>query len=134
MTQYVDASALVKRYVEESNSDAAQQLILRDPELVTGNHSFVEVVRALYRSLAETAYADAREVFERDWRRLLIVRLDETLCRRAATLATVTGSRTLDAFHLAAAERAGGRSIDFLTFDLRQAAAARSLGYTVVGV
>jgi predicted nucleic acid-binding protein len=41
--------------------------------------------------------------------------------------------RTLDALHLAAAQRVGGPAMPFLTFDLRQAQAARSLGLTVVG-
>lgn len=49
-------------------------------------------------------------------------------------LADMTNTKTLDALHLAAAERAGGRAVPFLTFDLRQAVAARSLGFTVLGV
>jgi hypothetical protein len=35
--------------------------------------------------------------------------------------------------HLAAAERAGAGALPFLTYDVRQAQAARSLGRTVVG-
>ena len=36
--------------------------------------------------------------------------------------------------HAAAAQRVGGAAVPFLTFDVRQAQAARSLGLTVVGV
>jgi len=36
--------------------------------------------------------------------------------------------------YVAAAERAGGRSLPFVTFDLRLAQAARALGFTVIGV
>ncbi len=41
--------------------------------------------------------------------------------------------RTLDALHLAAARRLGPGSTCLLTFDIRQAQAARSLGMTVLG-
>jgi predicted nucleic acid-binding protein len=41
--------------------------------------------------------------------------------------------RTLDALHLAAAERAGGGTLVFVTYDIRQAQAARSLGWPVLG-
>ena len=40
--------------------------------------------------------------------------------------------RTLDAIHLAAAQRVSEPGVSFLTFDLRQAQAARALGLTVV--
>lgn len=52
---------------------------------------------------------------------------------RAATVAETTGVRSLDAIHLAAAQSAGGTQLTFVTFDLRQAQAARSLGFTVLG-
>jgi predicted nucleic acid-binding protein len=41
--------------------------------------------------------------------------------------------RTLDALHLGAAERVGGAALPFVTFDRRLAAAARRLGWTVLG-
>ncbi len=44
----------------------------------------------------------------------------------------MTGSWTLDALHLAAAERASGRSLPFVTFDLRLAQATSALGLTVI--
>ena len=59
--------------------------------------------------------------------------LDETTCETAAGIAEMTGVRTVDALHLAAAQRIGGAAVPFLTFDVRQAQAARSLGLTVVG-
>jgi predicted nucleic acid-binding protein len=63
----------------------------------------------------------------------VVVSLDETVCRLAAQVGPLTGTRTLDALHLAAADRAGGRAIPIVTFDLRLAQAARSLGFTVLG-
>jgi len=71
--------------------------------------------------------------FAADAARLEIIELDAETCERAATIAEVTGAKTLDAMHLAAAQRAGGPEISFVTFDLRQAQAARTLGFTVLG-
>lgn len=58
---------------------------------------------------------------------------DSDTCEAAAAIAEVTGVRTLDALHLAAARRVGAPAVPLLTFDLRGAQAARSLGFTVLG-
>ena len=133
MTLYVDSSALAKRYVAEADSDTAEAILLEDPDWVSANHTFVEVALALSRRLEDADLGSALAGFDADWRRTLIVALDDTVCRRAAEIGRVTGSRTLDALHLAAAERAGGRSLPFVTFDLRLAQAARAIGFTVIG-
>ncbi|MGH9168346.1 MAG: type II toxin-antitoxin system VapC family toxin [Acidimicrobiia bacterium] len=134
MTLYVDSSALVKRYVDEARSDDARRWLFADPQWVTANHTYPEVYRVISFQAPEGSLTEALDAFEDDWNRTLVVGLDDDLCRRAAALAVTTGTRTLDALHLAAAEAAGGRSVPFLTFDVRQATAARSLGFTVLGV
>ncbi len=133
MTLYVDSSALIKRYVDEEDSEAADALLLSDPEWVTGQHTYVEVALAIHRRLGEAERRVASAAFDRDWQRTFIVALDGVVCRRAAELGVATGSRSLDALHLAAAERVGGRSIVIVTFDVRLGQAARSLGFSVVG-
>jgi predicted nucleic acid-binding protein len=133
VTLYLDSSALIKRYVDEPDSDAAEALLLSDPEWVTAQITLVEVRLALHRRLDEPATRFAVEALERDWRRLLVVAVDEITCRLASELGVTTGARSLDALHLAAAERAGGRSLPFVTFDLRLGHAARSLGFAVLG-
>jgi len=133
VTLYVDSSALVKRYVDEPESDDAESLLLSDPEWTTAQHTYVEIRLVLDRRLADRGRRIARESFERDWLRSLVVYLDDGVCRRAAELGSMTGARTLDALHLAAAERAGGRSLPIVTFDLRLARAAREVGFTVLG-
>lgn len=134
MTLYVDSNALAKRYVAEPDSDLAEALLLSDPEWLSANHTYVEVMLVLGRRLGERDARLAREAFEEDWARLLVVALDRDVCRRAAAIGAMTGTRTLDGLHLAAAERAGGAALRFLTFDVRLAQAARALGFTVVGV
>ena len=134
MSLYVDSSALLKRYVDESNSEVADSLLRSDPSLLTARHTIVEVRCNLARLLDGRALATARAAFAKDVEVLSIVELDEVTCEGAATVAEVAGVRTLDALRLAAAQRVGGPAVPFLTFDVRQAQTARALGLTVVGV
>lgn len=132
MTLYADSSALLKRYIDESDSERAVDLLDSDPTLVTGRHTIVEVRRNLGRLLDTRAAVEARAAFSEDLAGFHLVELDATTCELAATIAEQTGVRTLDALHLGAARRLGG-AITFLTFDVRQAVAARALGLTVLG-
>ncbi len=130
---YLDSSVLVKRYVSEPDSDRAEAMLLDDPDWVTAQHAFVEVAIALARRVPSETLGRAMEALERDWARTAVVAVDDTLCRRAARIGAEAGSRSLDALHLAAAERVGVRAIPILTFDLRLAHAARILGFEVRG-
>jgi uncharacterized protein len=132
VTTYVDTSVILKRYVDEPDSERADQLLTSDPELVTGRHTIVEVRRNLGRLLPATAATSARASFAQDLGAFAIVELDRATCELAATVAEQTGVRTLDALHLGAALRLG-TAVTFLTFDVRQATAARSLGFSVAG-
>lgn len=132
MSLYVNSSALVKRYANEPDADVAEDLLSSDPSLVTGRLTLVEVRRNLVRLLNEANATAARAAFEAVFAALTVVELNEATCERAASIAEITGVRTLDALHLAAAQRAGATA--FLTFDLRQAQAGRTLGMTVLGV
>jgi len=132
VTQYVDTSALLKRYVDEPDSERAVELLARDDELVTGRHTIVEVRRNLSRLLDPTSVTAARADFSADLASFSIVELDADTCELAASIGEQTGVRTLDALHLGAARRLG-TAVMFLTFDVRQADAARSLGFTVLG-
>jgi hypothetical protein len=130
---YVDTSALLKRYVEEDESAACEKMLLADASWITARHTWVEVLRNLSRLLAGPERARVRTLFRADWSRMLVVELDATTCERAGDLAETLQVRTLDALHLAAAERAGRGTLPFVTYDIRQAQAARSLGWTVLG-
>ena len=132
MSTYVDSSALLKRYVEEPDSAEADALLRADPALLTARHTMVEVRRNLARLLSGRDLVAARLAFANDLRSFSIVELDEATCESAAMIAETTGVRTLDALHLAAAQRVSAPGVGFLTFDLRQAQAARSLGLTVL--
>ena len=88
----------------------------------------------LARRLDGSSLAVATAQFERDWEVIRIVALDDLLCLRAATIGVEHCLRTLDALHLAAAERAGGAALTFVTSDARLGDAARLMGFPVVGV
>jgi predicted nucleic acid-binding protein len=132
MTTYVDASALLKRYVAERDSDRADEILASDDRLVTGRHTVVEVRRNLVRLLDGSALHDAQEAFAADLQAIALVELDESTCELAAAVAEQTGVRTLDALHLGAARRVG-LGLTFATFDVRQAQAARAVGFVVAG-
>ena len=83
----------------------------------------VEVTKAVARS---NPTADPQPILAR----LAFVELDAELARVAAA----TGSamlRALDAIHLASAQRLGGEIAAFVTYDDRQAAAAKLAGLAV---
>ena len=131
--QYVDSSALAKRYVRESDSALATRLLDADPDWVTSAITEVEVRRVLSRRSPAEHVGTARAAFLRDWERMAIVAADATTMGLAASLAEATGARSLDAVHLASAGRISSRSMRIVTFDVRMAAIARTLGLTVVG-
>jgi predicted nucleic acid-binding protein len=132
VTLYADSSALLKRYIDEPDSDRAVELLASDDELVTGRHTSVEVRRNLARLLEPSAAVTARAALLDDLAAFALVELDADTCELAASIAEQTGVRTLDALHLGAARRLG-TALTFLTFDVRQAQAARLLGFTVAG-
>src|SRR5687768_15623443 len=133
MSLYVDSSAMLKRYIDEPDSDEADALLRSDPTPLTARHTIVEVRRNLARLLDDRDAAAARTAFLEDLAVFSIIELDHVTCDAAADIVEITGVRTLDALHLAAARRVGGSAVPFLTYDVRQAQAARGLGFLVLG-
>jgi predicted nucleic acid-binding protein len=134
VTLYADASAILKLYLDEVESDVARDVLRGDPVWISACITAVEVRRNLARLLADEALEDAREQFRRDWADVASLAIDDETSERASELAEATGLRTLDALHVEAAERAAAEDdLRMVTFDVRLAAAARSLGWTVLG-
>jgi len=130
---YADSSALLKVYLKEPETEACKNLLADDPIVFTARHTLVEVRRILTLALKGKALDEARRQFRLAWEGFHKVELDETLCLSAAAVAENTALRTLDALHLAAAERVRDEATKFLTYDGRQAEAARSLEWIVLG-
>ncbi|MFZ8997073.1 MAG: type II toxin-antitoxin system VapC family toxin [Ilumatobacteraceae bacterium] len=133
MTLYVDSSALLKRYVDEHDSDLADELLRSDPVLVTTRLTEVEVRRNLARLLDGDDLERQRRSMSIDLDAFAMVGLDAVTMGTAARIAEQTLCRSLDSIHLAAAQRCGTATV-LATFDVRQAAVARRLGMAVVGV
>ena len=115
MILYLDASALVKRYVEEEGSDAV--LDAMDPESTWSmcRIGYVETVRAV--ALGGEP-GDVGRV-TRDWSLFDIVEISQRLVEHAARLASSSGLRALDALHLAAALSLTPEAPTFATWDAR---------------
>jgi len=129
---YVDTSALLKRYVAEHDSQTSIEMMNADPVLITSRLTEVEVRRNLARLLNPTDARVAKQQFLQDLDAFALVSLDHVTCNAAAVIAEQTMCRSLDALHLASAQRAGPATT-VLTFDTRQAQAARTMGLNVIG-
>ena len=109
MFLYLDSSALVKRYIDESHSEAVAHLMDDEPLAIgTSAISRVEVGAALARAargnrLDAEGARGAQEQFAEDWPDLGKVPLTDPLLARAAKLAWKHGLRAYDAIQLAAA-------------------------------
>lgn len=133
MTLYADASAVMKLYVAEADSDTAQAVLRGDPNWITSCITLVEVRRNLRRLLGDAELERVRVELERDWSELVSLPIDNVFAARAAELGERTGARSLDAIHLEGASRAGADDgLPIVTFDRRLADAARSLGWRVL--
>jgi predicted nucleic acid-binding protein len=133
---YVDASALVKRYVAEAGSREVNALIAGASVVGTVAISHAEVSSALakavrMRLLSREDAASALQVFNAEWESLIRLQLTEVLISRAAALAWEHGLRGYDAVHLAAAlfwQDMLGDPITLATYDRQLWEAAKVTG------
>ena len=130
----MDSSAFLKLYLEEAESDRAEEILSSDSQWVSARHTSVEVRRNLTRALEGPSLVSARRQFQRDWENTAVVELTVDVCEAAAQLAELTGARSLDALHLGALQIVGAGALPLITFDVRQAQVARGLGWVVLGV
>lgn len=128
---YTDASALVKRYVSEADSDRTARWINDADHIACVRVGYTETFRAISVALGEEA-GPPLATFERDWQSVVLLEVDDALVRRAAVIAVGLGVRTLDALHLAAAEQLTGPDFWLLTWGRRMWLAARTLGLQVL--
>ncbi len=125
MILYLDASALVKRYVAERGSEEVAAVIAAAAVSGTAVISRAETAAALAKAvrlgvLAQDGAAAALARLQEDWPRLVRLQVTESLIARAAGLAWAHGLRGYDAVHLAAAviwQEAMGRQVTIATFD-----------------
>ena len=123
---YLDSSAIVKFVWPEDESDALERRVLEYEGLLSSRLSDAEVRRAIARNQKLRLLQQAKEVFEA----IVFVDVTRAILNRAAAL-TPPVLRTLDAIHLATALGLNIADLDFITYDVRLARAARGHGLTV---
>jgi len=124
---YLDASALVKRYVEEEGSDSLIEAMQVAGAWAMCRIGYVETARAVRLAAGKVA----AKRFIADWPSFEVVEVDGSLAEHAAGLAFAEGLRSLDALHLAAALLLVAPELTFATWDLRLHRAAERRGLTV---
>jgi uncharacterized protein len=131
VTLYLDASALVKRYLAEEGSAQVETWITSADGVAMSRIGFVEVYRAIVIA-APADVSQALDEFREDWRALTVIELRDEVARRAGILASSLGLRSLDAIHLASAELLLGHDMQLATWDRRLWTAAHVLGLGVL--
>jgi predicted nucleic acid-binding protein len=122
---YLDASALVKRYLVERGSRETIEFTSQAEMTATSIISRAEVGAGLAKAVRARVVMDdvakrAQRSFARDWPDLLRISVTEALAERADSLAWLHGLRGSDAVHLASAltwRESVGEEIILATFD-----------------
>ncbi|HEX5593329.1 MAG TPA: type II toxin-antitoxin system VapC family toxin [Solirubrobacterales bacterium] len=124
---YLDASALVKRYIAEEGSEALIGVMGEAEGWAICRVGYVETARAV--ELAAGKGAVRR--FAADWPSFEVVEVDAPLAEQAAELTFTEELRSLDALHLAAALLIASDRLTLATWDVRLHRAARRRGLEV---
>ena len=139
MIVYIDASALVKRYVAERGSEAVIELTAKADIVATSVVSRAELAAALARAarlgaLDHDGARQAQRRFSREWPDFARVPLTEALVARAERLAWDYELRGYDAVQLAAGlmwQESIGEDVLLATFDRQLWGAATRAGLQV---
>ena len=136
MIAYLDASALVKRHVDEHWSRETLEFAARAEVVATSLVSRAEVAAALAKAvrvklLKEDEARGAQRAFATQWPDIVRIPVMEALVSRAETLAWDHGLRGYDAIQLASAvlfQESLGTAVRLVTFDIQLWDAARRAG------
>ncbi len=145
MPFYLDTSALVKRYTQESGSERVQEITSASDALFISLVTYVEVVAALSRRskesrLMKNAMAQALAIFRDEFgqRAFRTVAPTKTLLLTAANLAVKHYLRGYDAIQLASVlkvaelqRETGIATVIFVCADVELNAAANAEGLTI---
>jgi predicted nucleic acid-binding protein len=140
MMLYLDASALVKRYIAERNSEQVNTWIGAADMVVTALATRVEVSAAIARAqrmkiiVAQEGLA-ALSAFRTEWESFHRLPITEITVARGDFLANEHNLRGYDATHLACAllwQEAVGLPVTLASFDQQLTRAAKGLGMEVL--
>jgi predicted nucleic acid-binding protein len=124
---YLDSSALVKLAVREDETAALESDVVHREALFTSIVAETELRRAIGRAGKPPRPHQVDDVLGA----VFLAALTSSIVQRAGRL-TPTSLRTLDALHVATALSLDVPELEFITYDDRQADAARACGLHVV--
>lgn len=134
MILYLDTSALVKLYVNESGSEQVGSAVAKADSLASSMLAYAEALATFSRAEREARLNPSQlktivDAFERDWQGYTRVDVSGDVAVLAGALATRYPLKGADAVHLASAyllhELYGG--VRFMSFDKQLNAAAERL-------
>jgi predicted nucleic acid-binding protein len=139
---YLDTSALIKRFVAERGSGLVDALVLDGPPVATAKIAYAEVHSGLARKrreghLREAGYLSACRLFEAEWRTCVQVELTDEVLRVARDVIRRRALRGFDAIHVASALELKKRLNETMTLaasDRSLLRAARSEGLAPLDV
>ena len=127
----LDSSALLARYLGGPARQVVLDAMAADDDWCASALVLSEVLALTERAASLESERDAiRRAVRDDWERINVVPIDQVCLDRAAEIGRTQPVRTVDAIHLAAADRLP-RPVTFCTFDPRQIPVAISLGFDV---
>jgi uncharacterized protein len=132
VTIALDTTALLSRFLEGPTRPAVLAAMAEDPEWCASALALSEALMLVDRLGDDPERTDdLRRALRDDWERIHVVPVDQMCLDRAAELGRTQPLRTVDAIHLAAADRLP-RPVTFATFDAAQIPVALALGFDVV--
>jgi predicted nucleic acid-binding protein len=132
MSLFVDTSALVRRYLHDRHRPLVLDAMSAAAPWCASALARTEAQLVLHRASVSARQQRALWSALRDeWEAFWVVPLDERCTARAVELGATYGLRTVDAIHLAAADRLP-RPVRYLTLERQQIPAADALGFEVV--
>lgn len=132
MTVFLDTTALLSRFLEGTAREVALEVMASDKDWCASALALSESLMLVDRLGDDPHRTDElRRAIRDDWDRVHIVPVDQRCLDRAAELGRTQPIRTVDAIHLAAADRLP-RPLRFVTFDPGQIPVALAMGFSVV--
>jgi uncharacterized protein len=134
MKLFFDASAFVKRYVQEAGSDAVESLCGAADDIALSIICPVEILSAAKRlqregRISARQYENIKNEMLADVRDITLVQIDAAAIRESVVAIESLPLKALDSIHIGCALQC--KPDFFISSDLQQIAAARKMGLRV---
>lgn len=132
MTLFLDTTALLGRFLDGPARPVVLAAMRDDHDWCASALALSEALMLVDRLGDDPERTDElRRAIRDDWERIHVVPVDQRCLDRAAEIGRTQPVRTVDAIHLAAADRLPG-PLRFATFDPGQIPVAMALGFDVL--